>query len=558
MITLKENQLIIETKTQSVVMQDGAIVSLKSKSGKSFVNVPDVSAVNALSAVYMHNRSVNISNGSQSKIKCMLINDYCAEFRVHSWHGDGMVMVYEDQFSGDLIVEPSVFSGQHGLRSVRWAIPGIDPELEVIAPLYQGIKMKQDDPMILGGRWVWPQLWEAGFVIMQGKSDGFWVHCEDTKYKYKTLSIGLKDMPNSLGFETDAYGPIDNNSSAGGLQWRINCYDGDWHVPAKTYKDWLYNAYNLAEQKAVRKDWIYDIKAAISWFPTEKEALDLVAKYADPTKMLLHVPNWREFKYDQNYPDYTPSQKGADFIEYGKKLGFHMMPHGNSVDMDPTHPVYQLIREYEYIDIESKARHGWGWSQGGYLGVPSSNQNLTENQKYNVMIKVHPASRMWQSILREELEKAVKQLEVDTIFIDVTLCSQNLHNSLLDSTTSSEGMNQLIRHIGQINGGIPVGGEGLNEITFQGLSFAQAHLFNSHQGTAGGLERCGGIDLNEFLFGDLCRTIGYSSLGGRNDAEKLRMRIHEEHGAIPTCTIGVNELKDPNAEILRVLAATKK
>lgn len=559
MLYINENTVKAVTKTLTATIKDGLITELyPAANNKTYINIPDVSKYCGLSLVYPNNHTVNISNGSQSEVRCLKINDYSVEFRIHSWHGDGIILISEDVETGDLIIEPSAFSGQKGVRSVKWTLPGIDRSLKLIAPIYQGIKMDMDDPLISGGRYAWPMFWEAGFAVLQGEESGFWIYCKDGNYKYKTLSVGVKGDQYALGFETDAYGPIDNNTSAGGLQWRINVFEGDWHTPASHYKDWLYKNYKLDEQKRLRKEWIYGIKAAVSWFPTDIKALDLLKQYVDPTKVLLHIPNWRNYKYDENYPDYTPSEDAKAFFEYGQKLGFHLMPHGNSIDMDPTHSVYQLIRDYEYTDIESKARHGWGWGENGYLGVPSSNLNLTKNRHNKVMIKVHPANRMWQSILREELTKAVDILRSDSVFIDVTLCSGNLHNCLVDSTTSSEGMNLLIKNIGSINGGMPVGGEGLNEITFQGLSFAQAHLFNSHQSSAEGLERTGGIDLNNFLFGDLCRTFGYSKLSGKTEDERLRIKIHDDHGAIPTVTCGVNDLTNPNETMLKIFNKTKE
>lgn len=102
--------------------------------------------------------------------------------------------------------------------------------------------------------------------------------------------------------------------------------------------------------------------------------------------------------------------------------------------------------------------------------------------------------------------------------------------------------------------GLAVGGEGLNEITAQGQSFAQAHLFKSWQTSLKDLERTGGCNLNEFLFGKLYRTIGYSGLGGRNQDEELRMRIHLEHGAIPTVTIrSAEEISNPNKAVKEML-----
>ena len=99
-----------------------------------------------------------------------------------------------------------------------------------------------------------------------------------------------------------------------------------------------------------------------------------------------------------------------------------------------------------------------------------------------------------------------------------------------------------------------VGGEGRNEITAQGLSFAQAHLFRSWQENTAGVERSGGCALNAFLFDRLCRTFGYSGLGGRTPAEEIRMRLDEEHGTIPTLTINsARELSEPNPAARRLL-----
>jgi hypothetical protein len=115
-------------------------------------------------------------------------------------------------------------------------------------------------------------------------------------------------------------------------------------------------------------------------------------------------------------------------------------------------------------------------------------------------------------------------------------------------------MNLLIKHVAGLGDGLVVAGEGLNEITAQGQSFGQAHLFKSWQTSIEGLERAGGCNLNEFLFGKLCRSFGYSSLGGRNKDEELRMKIHLEHNAIPTITIrNEDEINNPNPAVKRIL-----
>jgi hypothetical protein len=127
---------------------------------------------------------------------------------------------------------------------------GIRPDLQLVAPFFQGIKLKLDDSLIANTHWEWPFFWEAGLAILQSNKGGFWIHTRDNRYRYKALHVGSGAQKNHLGFDTQAYGPIDDNLSAGGLIWRINVFEGDWKVPAELYRDWLWDAYNLKAESS--------------------------------------------------------------------------------------------------------------------------------------------------------------------------------------------------------------------------------------------------------------------------------------------------------------------
>ncbi|MCF7973224.1 MAG: DUF6259 domain-containing protein, partial [Phycisphaerae bacterium] len=377
-------------------------------------------------------------------------------------------------------------------------------------------------------------------------------------YRYKALHVGTTRDTQRLGFDTQAYGPIDDNLSAGGLTWRINCFAGDWHGPAAQYRQWLRRAYDLEQAQQRRAAWVNDVRFAVSWCPTNNDILDALAKNLDPKTVLLHIPNWRTDPYDENYPAYDPSDMARAFIQKGLAMGFRMMPHCNAIDMDPSHPAYAYVRDFQYRGIENHDLRGWSWYQGRGLGVPESNATRLANRDKKVMIKVHPGLSMWRSILGRAILQATQALAVDTVFIDVTLVSHNLHNCFVEGATSTEGMHTLIRHVADLDQGLVVGGEGLNEITMQGQSFGQVHLFKSWHDSIEGLERTGGCDLNAFLFDGLCRTIGYANLGGRDDNQTLRMNLHLEHGAIPTVTLGsAREILSPNASVKDMMDRAK-
>ncbi len=553
MIRVENNTVFVSTKTLDAVIRDGALISLSDKKGVRYIKT-DADKSEVIRIVYRHGDIIPVKNTRSGSIHIHGLSETCAEIRYDAWDGNGLIVISEDAETGDLCIEPEVTSARQGVLACRYTLEGIAGGYRLTAPFYQGIDMELEDALLHGRKWQWPYMWEAGLCILHNGKNGFWVHCEDDKYRTKAIVTGGERR--SLSFDTEAYGPVDRSLSAGGIVWRINVFKGTWRIPAENYRKWLWKTYKLEREEARRLEWTKSIKLAISWCPSDKALLDSIAKKVEPKTVLLHLPQWRIHRYDTCYPDYTPSDYFIDFMKYARGLGFNCMPHANSVDMDPSMPEYKYLADFKYRAVEDGRLLGWGWENGRVLGVPSSNKALAESREKLVMVKIHPGLSLWRSLLAENIHSALKKLEylTDTFFIDVTLCSYNLDNCLVDNTTSMEGMKRIISHVGNINGGLAVGGEGLNEITFQNLTFAQAHLFDSHHATSDGLSRCGGCDLNNLLFGKLCKTIGYSNLAGQDESQILRERIHEEHGAIPTITVsGPDQIDRPNDEIKRIL-----
>jgi len=554
-VQVKGNKIFVETVTLSAVIEKGVLTSLKDKPNQEeFIEKPDTTNFRALQLLYRNNEKININEEKFGSTVTRQLSDHKAEVLFNSWEGDGVLSISADEVTGDLLIEPSAYSSRPGVMSCRWNISGVKPSLDLVAPLFQGIKLKLDDPLIKNNRWKWPSDWEAGMVIFQSKDGGFWVHTEDTHYRFKALQTGIETDPFIIGLDSEAYGPLDDNLSAGGICWRINTYRGDWRVPAEKYRQWYWQAYDLEAEERRRQPWINDVKFAISWCPGKPEILDALAKRVSPKKVLLHFSDWRTDRYDENYPDYIASENAKAFIKKGNDMGFHVMPHFNSIDMDPSNPVYAQVRDFPYRSVETKQLQGWSWYNNKVIGVPESNMNRLNNRDKKVMVKIHPGLSMWRSILGERILNASNDLLLNTVFIDVTLCIWNIHNCIVETMAPTEGMKKLIRHVSELGNGLAVGGEGLNEITAQGLSFAQVHLFKSWQTSAEGLVRAGGCNLNELLFGKLCRTFGYTGLGGKNKDEDLRMQIHLDHGAVPTITIrSADEITNPNPAVKRMM-----
>jgi hypothetical protein len=554
MIAVKDGKVCAETRTISAVIERGWLTSLTGKAtGEQFVEPFDPAEESALKVVYPGGEEFRTDGVRVGGVFARSISDTRAEIRFHSWNADGVIEISEDEETGDLIIEPSAYSSRPGVLACRWSLRGLRRDLQLVAPLWQGMKVELDDPLNRGARHRWPSQWEAGLAILEGNGGGFWVHCRDTAYRYKALKFGGGADPRGLSLDTDACGPLEDNLASGGLAWRINVFEGDWRAPASAYRDWLWEAFGLEREAARRPDWLHEVRFALSWCPTDPDILDALATVFEPGRVLLHFPHWRTHRYDQNYPTYEASAEARAFLARGREMGFHIAPHFNSLEIDPSHEVYPLLRDFEFRGAENARLMGWSYERGQVLGVPESNAARVRGRDWNTMVKIHPGLAMWRSILGEAVQKAADDLSLEAAFIDVTLNTFNLRQGIVDGMTPAEGVQRVIEYVAGIGGGLAVGGEGRNEVTMQGLSFAQAHLFG-YSADVEGLERTGGCPLNTFLFGDLCRTIGYSRLSGRTEYEALRMRIHEEHGAIPTLTIrSAEEILNPNPAAQRVL-----
>lgn len=556
MIQAHDDRVEICTKTLLATMRNGWLTSLKSRStGEDFVGECDPAAGSAMELVYAGNQSVPISGGSLARRVVTQITDNMVEIRCHNWHGDGILLLSEDADTGDLLIEPSAFSSRAGVRSVRYQLCGLRRDLHLVAPLYQGCDMAFDDPLVAGRRYEWPMTWEAGMVVAAGARGGVWMHTQDSAHRFKTLTVGTPEDPYGFGVESDNYGPIEEQRSAGGLIWRVNVYEGDWHVPAARYRDWLWQEYNLAQAERSRPEWLSELSFAVSWCPTDIAVLEAIAAKLDPKKVLLHLPNWRAYGYDEDYPLFAASDSGRAFVERCREMGFRVMPHCSSMEVDPSLPDYRYFDDFAVRDLETGRRMGWSWvDNNASQGVPNSDIALVSNKAHKVMIKIHTALPMWQSVLRERIGLAVEDLNLESVFIDVTLCAYNARQSLINGTTTTQGLLQEILYLQTLGRARPlcVGGEGLNEIIMQQLCFGQVHLMARDSGEA--QLRTGKCDLNAFMFGRLVRTFGYSDLNGKTADSEMFMQSHIDHGALPTVTVrGAEDILHPTPYVAKML-----
>jgi hypothetical protein len=89
-------------------------------------------------------------------------------------------------------------------------------------------------------------------------------------------------------------------------------------------------------------------------------------------------------------------------------------------------------------------------------------------------------------------------------------------------------------------------------------SFAQAHLFDSYHQNCPHFDELDPVPVGRFLYGDLCRTMGYSGLGGDTPESVLRLETHERLGALPSLEVRKpDDVLKPSPAVRRVLDRAK-
>lgn len=554
MIRKTDNGLIVETSTTIVAFEQDCLVSVRSAlTGEEFLARNTGKKRAGFSLLHQNGKSAPLGmHPLASKVHFNLLTERIAELVLNDWECDVSARIAIDEATGDVLVEPSAWTMQGGVAGVGWNVNGIRADLQVVGPFQQGVRLPLDHPHIQGKFAVWPSDWEAGFLVFDGGGSGFSVQAWDTHFLYKAVCIGAEGDLRTVQFASLAPGPLEGNRCAGNLCWRIAAYQGDWSAPVKRYRDWYWQAFRLEQAAALRPDWLDEIKLAVSWCPTEPRLLDALAQRVEPKSVFLHVPQWRKYQYDQDYPAFEPDERGRAFILRARALGFHTAPHANACQMNPDHPFFFEARDFCTRSPMDLRWGGWSWlpvDGWGSFGPPQSYSQMPANKEWNILVNVHLAWSPWRRQLTRQVAALIEQLKLDCIFVDVSQLIHNSDNAHLEGLSYAEGSLKLIRELSELGRGFCVSGEGRNEISTQYLSVVQFHLYKfAHVMAIDGADVSwvmeGTLPVNEVLFKGLARGIGYNYGKGANRRAMIDATLKQ--GTIPTL---IFDTSDPVAEL---------
>lgn len=554
MITIHEQSLILESSTTCAEFNGIRLVSVKdARTGEEYLERGAALAVPGFELVHQNGkRSALGVHPLASQVHYNLLSETIAEIVLEDWECDLSIRLRIDEANGDILVEPSAWTMQGGVAGIGWNLCGIRQELVVVAPFQQGTRLPLSHPQIQGKSATWPDQWEAGFLIFEGSGSGFTIQAWDESFLFKSVTIGHPQCAQAVTVATMAPGPLEMNRCVGNLCWRIAAFQGDWTVPAKRYRDWYWKAYRLQEAQRLRPEWVEGLRLAVSWCPSSSELLDALARVIEPQRVFLHVPNWRDFIYDQDYPTYTAGVKGRAFIEKARAMGFHAAPHTNTCQMSPDHPFFFQARDFCTRSPMDMRWGGWSWlpvKGWGSFGPPQSYSSMPAHKDWNVLVNVHLAWSPWRRQLTRQVADLIRDLGLDSIFVDVSQWIHNSDQATLEGLSYAQGSLKLIRELAELTPEFCVSGEGRNEISTQYLSIVQFHLYNfAHVHAIDGEDVSWVLDcttpVNDLLFKGLNRGIGYHYGSGVHRRTMIDATLKQ--GTIPTLIFHGN---DPVSEL---------
>jgi len=340
-------------------------------------------------------------------------------------------------------------------------------------------------------------------ALLQGRRGGVLACALEPFRRFKNLELTPEDTGWSAAFESENDAPFQGQQSVRSLVWRFRPYRGDWRRGAAMYREWLWETFrpDAAEDPA----WVKEIRAEVHCGLDAGLPEALAEAGLDPEQTLLYVANWRTNGYDRNYPDYTPGEKLAPFMENARGLGFRVMLHVNYFGCDPKMPEYERFGQHQMRHKYSGARLWWHW---------------TRAEPPIKFAYINPASGEWRRLFVAKMVELVERTGADALHLDQTLCIFNDRNGRIDGVSSAEGNLLLHKELRAALPEVALSGEGLNEVTMIHEAFAQRHVRGIDHADArfhrGELRRT--HPLAAYLFGG--RTKSYPYLGCRSPAEE--------------------------------------
>jgi len=450
----------VHSQSFTATIRQGSVVTLTGKDGTSYVSLP--SEPPGMTA--HHGAGSHQAAGDEAAATLPAGGSHTAGYSGFPGLGAASAVVkYEvDAATGDLLVQQELKGAEPGLWGVGWWIADIPLDYAVLVPGGSGLRLTRETPSYVS-QFDYPMSWEVQLVVVEGPRGGFYVWAEDPRGRFKRLVVERRSTGWRIGLITINDAPFDALTSCASVTWRLNCYEGDWRVPARRYREWFQETCHPTPVAEQHPEWVKDMRGCVI-MGLDTQILEALPARFDPSQTLLYLFDWREAGYDRNYPDYVQIRPALrPFLQRARELGFRAMLHVNYFGVDPLHPAYQQFEPYQ-------ARSPWGKHDKEWWVWPPDDPDIR-------FAYINPACRAWRDYFTAAMVQLCQETGVDALHLDQTICIFNDHNGRIDGLSMVEGNLALHCQLREALPHIALSGEGLNEITCRYEAFAQRHVW---------------------------------------------------------------------------------
>lgn len=499
----------------ALTLRDGVVVELRNQlTQEAFVVSPKSMALPA--GLHRLNEPLLPVTNSREVVSSLV----ATQTGVWPGLGDFELRAEIEPDTGDVLLTQTGTSPQKKLAGISWAIADIPDQFEVLVPGCSGQRFSASAP---AGRreFDYPMMWEAGFVLLQGRAGGFLIRADDDAPRYKNLTVEHSNRSFRLRFESRNLAPFTDKERITSCRWRLTAYQGDWLAGAALYRQWAAQRYPTPGSQE-RPDWVRNTQFVVTLSVQSAALLPELARHCDPAQTLLYVTDWRAASYDRDYPDYTAVPEFDDFIAVAHRLGFRVMPHVNYFGCQTDHPFYEQVKHAHYRNSFTGELLGWEWPAHPPIKFAY----------------INPASRVWRAMFIARMTELVRTHHVDALHLDQTLCIYNDANGLVDGLTGIEGSQALHRELRAALPDVALSGEGLNEITSPYEAFAQRHIWSMDHMHFTWNDRLVAMShpVSSAVLATDTKIYGYIGMAnpGQGDLFTVWQRAYEAFGALPT------------------------
>ncbi len=344
---------------------------------------------------------------------------------------------------------------------VSTALANLSADMRYVLPVLEGswFDPREVGPFQLSAHW--PQPWQASLVIAESArgSIGLWVAGPRMRDRYLHLRHDADRGRLAVMFESMNPAPFDDDRSAASRPMRVNVYDGGWALPAKQFRAWWAEAFNVRPLAERRDDQLPDLRVILAHHTEdipEVTAGKSATFGAQDWKVGPKVGDHGLFPFDMS-PGPQLRVFGGDFLPKIRAAGSRAFVYQNISHMSRAHPLAPSFWPYRMGNLHSVS-----------VVPPTLIADRTEEDPRfgapNSFV-VHCAHKPWQDLVVDWVTTAHERFGIKGWYMD---CARGVPNSrigLVDGKNNAEGECELINRLRAAVPGGFFGVEYLTEVT---------------------------------------------------------------------------------------------